>query len=183
MSGPKIIVFAGLPLTGKSTLAKFLEAKLKIARLDIDEIRQMLFRHHPLDSETNRELDQAQMRSSWESLYALAANVLLAGDSVIVAGTFSREIQHQQIAFVAENRGATLRIVFCHAPDEVILERMELRKRDKGNSSNLKSMEGYNRVKARYVKISAPDILESDTSRPIEECLAEIIDFVNQASP
>ena len=124
MSGLKIIVFAGLPLTGKSTLAKPLEDRLKIARLDIDEIRRMLFRHRPVDSETNRELDQVQMRSSWESLYALAANVLLAGDSVIVAGTFSREIQHQQIMSTARNHGAILKVVFCHAPDAVILERI-----------------------------------------------------------
>ena len=178
MSQPKIIVFAGLPLTGKSTLAKPLEDRLKIARLDIDEIRQMLFRHHPLDSETNRELDQAQMRSSCESLYALAANVLLAGESVIVAGPFSREIQHQKAKTIAETYGAIQKVVFCYSSDQVISERIKLRRLDEENPSNLRSMDGYNRVKERYVKISAPELLEIDTAESSESCLKKIIKFV-----
>jgi len=178
MKALKIIAFAGLPLTGKTTLAKLLEGELKIVRLDIDEIRNLLFKHNPVDSETDRELDGVQMWASWKSLFALADCALEAGDSVIIVGTFSRETYYKRITSIAEIRKATLKVVFCHASDEVIAERIEQRKQDKENPSNLRSVEGYHRVKARYVKMSVPNILNLDTSCSTEKCLSKIKEWI-----
>ncbi len=178
MSKVKIIAFAGLPFTGKSTLAKLLEEKLEITRLDVDEVRRLLFKYNEVDTEKERELDELQMRASWKSLQSLTDNVVEAKQSVIVAGTFSRKIQHQWLIEISENRNAALMVVFCHVADEVIEKRVNLREEE--NSSHLRKIEGYYRVKARYEKILTPNnILEIDTSRAIEECLEEIIQFIN----
>ncbi len=178
MNKLEIIAFAGLPLTGKSTLAKLLGNQLKISCLDIDEIRRLLFKYHPVDSENNRKEDEAQMWASWKSLFALTDNLVEAGESAIVAATFSRESYHRRIAEIAENHKVPLKAIFCYAPPEIIAQRIELRNQDKENPSNLRNMEGYKRVEARYVKISTPFLLDVDTSKPLEECLAQIIDFI-----
>lgn len=174
----KLIVFAGLPLSGKTTLAERLSKLLKISSIDVNKVRQMLFKYNSVsDQEAERALDEAQMKASWLSLYALAENILEAGDSVIVSGTFSRPIQHQQIKTAAERRKAELKVIFCQVPDQVIEERVKSRK----DRYNLKSMASYQRVKERYVKIEMPvsDILDLDTSRPVEECLSKIIAFLH----
>lgn len=177
MEKPKIIVFAGLPLTGKTTLSKLLQDKLKICRIDIDEVRHLLFRHQPVDSEKDREQDQLQMRASWKSLFVLAENIVRMKQSVIVAGTFSRSIYHYALLQLVGDYDLLVKAVYCSASPGTIAERIAQRQQDKENPSNLKTMEGYWRVKERYQKISLPDILEIDTSLPIEECLARIIDF------
>jgi len=174
----KIIVFAGLPLTGKTTLSRELERLLSITRIDIDEIRQFLFKHHPVDTERDRDKDAKQMFASWQSFFALVNNVIAAGLPVIVAGTFSRKIYHYRLMVISEYYNVPLKVIHCSAPDEVITQRMELRNQEQKNPSNLKSMEGYYRVKARYVKFAAPNLLDVDTSEPIERCLAQITDFI-----
>lgn len=172
----KIIAFAGLPLTGKSTLSKLLEDKLKIARLDIDEIRRLLFKHQLVDSEKDRGHDERQMGVSWASLFGLIDVLVGEGESVIVAATFSRLSYHRRIIEAAERFRVPLKIIFCYAPDEIIVGRAALRNPD--SSSNVLIIDGYHRVKARYVKISVPDILNLDTSYSIEECLVKIKEWV-----
>lgn len=173
-----VIAFGGLPLTGKSTLAKFLEERLKISRIDIDEVRRLLFKYHPVDPERDCKQDREQMQDSWRSLFTLAENALHARESVIVVGTFSRESYHQRIMSITKKHKAFLKFVLCYAPDEVIADRITLRLRDKEEFSNLRSMEGYKRVRARYTKIEVPNLLNLDTSKPMEECLAKIVAFV-----
>lgn len=178
MNERTIIAFGGLPLTGKSTLAKFLEERLKISRIDIDEVRRLLFKYHPVDPEKDCTRDTEQMRASWGSFFALVENALYARESVIVVGTFSRESYHQRLMSITEKHKAFLKFIFCYAPDEVIADRITLRLRDKEEPSNLRSMEGYERVKARYKRIAVPHLLNLDTSKPMKECLAKIVDFV-----
>lgn len=178
MKKPEVIAFAGLPLTGKSTLSKLLGEKTGIPVIDVDEVRQNLFKDCLVDSETNLEEDERQMAVSWNFLFALIEDRLKKGNPVIIAGTFSRQKYHQQITAVIEKHDVPLKVIFCHAPERVIGERIELRKNDKNNASCLKSIEGYNRTRLRYQKISVQNILDVDTSRPVEQCLEQIITFL-----
>ncbi len=171
----RVIVFAGLPLTGKSTLAAALATRLGFSFLDIDQIRRFLFRNIA-DSEKDREGDIRQMRASWKSLYALTNQLLQAQESVILAATFSRGAYLQELFDVTDKYQACVKVICCWAPDEVIAGRVAQRI---DSPSNIRTFEGYLRVKARFEKITAPNVLEVDTSDSIEDCLSRVTEFVS----
>ena len=63
----RIILFCGLPLSGKSTLARILANRLKIPYYDIDEIRHRFFQN-PRE-EMSQEANLFQMGISYEALF------------------------------------------------------------------------------------------------------------------
>jgi len=179
MNQLQVIALAGLLFAGKSTLAKLLEPELKLARFDINDIRLWLFPYDAIDSEKDRGLDELQVRASWKSLYALTDSVLEAQKSVILAATFSRASYRQELFKIAAKHDALVKFIYCWAPDEVIISRVEDRIRESNDPLNPRSAAAYFRVKARYEKIIAPDLLELDTSQSPQTCLAKIMEYVH----
>lgn len=180
----RVNAFAGLPLTGKSTLARRLEAVLgiRVSRIDVDEIRRLLFPRWHVDSEKDRESDAKQMRAAWKSLYALTDRALEAGQSVILAATFSRRAYVEELLEVTRKYEARVTLIYCSAPDETIQIRVAARNAE-DNFSNIMNMEGYYRVKERfevYDDDPSVDVLYIDTSHSVQECLGKIINYLGK---
>ena len=116
---PGVIVLAGLPGAGKSTLAAALADRVPDARiLDKDKVRHALF--SPCDY-TSAERDVV-----FAALLDAARYHLGRGRVVIFYGlTFSRRAQEAAAEAVAEEAGAFAAVIVCDVPLDVAIERCE----------------------------------------------------------
>jgi adenylylsulfate kinase len=157
-----IVMMAGLPGTGKSTLARGLAARSGGAVLDKDEIRAALFAS--ADIEFSTEQDDFCMEVMLET-----AGYLLRKDAercVFLDGRpFSRRYQIERVIEYARDLGQPWRILECVCSEETARKRIEEQTHLAGN----RDFALYLRVKGRFEEILLPKIVV-DTERPLQEC-------------
>ncbi len=121
--GVQLIVFTGLPGTGKSTLAE------EAATL----LRCPLFAKDQLEAALRRSGIGADANSGWaagELLTTLASEQLGRGQSAILDTVATFERMREPWRALAREHGATLRIIECVCSDETLHRaRLEVRRR------------------------------------------------------
>lgn len=168
-----LIVMAGLPGTGKSTLAQALAARLPALVLDKDIIRARLFA--PGRIEYSREQDDLCM----EVIYLITEHVLRAdrAQRIIIDGrTFSRGDQVKDLLFRTERLRLTPVFIECVCTDAVAKERLERDRAAGTHPAGNRNFELYLELKEKAEPLS-PDHLVIDTGkeplkRSVEGCLA-----------
>jgi adenylylsulfate kinase len=159
-----LILMAGLPGTGKSTLARALTADLGGTTLNKDEIRAALFA--PRDVEYSSEQDEFCMR-----VMLKVAGYLFRKDpgrKVFLDGrTFSRRYQLDRATGYAQALGQPWRILECVCSDELAKNRLE---RDRTHLAANRDFNLYLQVKARFEEITLPKTI-IDTTQPLDVCV------------
>jgi len=153
-----------------------LKKDLKAPFVDIDEIRYGLFKNP--SKEMEREQDRFQMATSYNALFWITNFLMENGDSLVIAATFSRKENQQRLIDICKNNQFSLKVIYCYTPDRVILERIFQREKNEESHSTCRTWEHYERDKLRYEIFPFPK-LEIDTSRPVKDCLKEIIFYIN----
>jgi predicted kinase len=126
VAAPLLIAMAGLPGTGKSTVARRLAAALGGAVIDKDAVRQALF------GEPWTEYSTAQDDFVLTLMLAAAERLIARQNcpAVFLDGrTFSRAYQLDMVRVLAARAGCRMRIIECVCEPEVALERI---RRDAG---------------------------------------------------
>ena len=116
----RIILFCGLPLSGKSTLARILANRLKIPYYDIDEIRHRFFQN-PRE-EMSQEANLFQMGISYEALFLITESLIKLGRDIVISATFSGRKARHNIIEISRINNAPIKAIYCHASDEIIKE-------------------------------------------------------------
>jgi predicted kinase len=160
------VLFAGLPGTGKSTLAGALAARMNAAILDKDNVRNALF--PGLLTDYTAEQDQLCIRAILEAARYLtdrrgAAWIFFDGR------TFSTRAQIEEVLRAAEEAGAAWRILHVTCADGVAEQR--LAQADPAHPAKNRGPELYRRIRQRFEPIVRP-CLEIDTTRGLEDHLA-----------
>ena len=159
-----LILMAGLPGTGKSTLGQALAAKLGGTVINKDEIRAALF--EPDDIEYSTEQDEFCMR-----VMLKVAGYLFRKDparKVFLDGrTFSRRYQLDRATGYAQAIGQPWRILECICHDDTARRRLD---HDRDHLAENRNFDLYQRVKARFEEISLPKTV-IDTDQPLEKCV------------
>jgi predicted kinase len=115
------VLFAGLPGTGKSTLARELAGRLGAAVLDKDRVRGALFPGELTDY--SAEQDELTMRAMLQAAAYLTSHQRV--NYIFFDGrTFSRQVQIEHVLRAAEHAGAVWRIVHLRCADAVAEERL-----------------------------------------------------------
>jgi predicted kinase len=158
-----IVMMAGLPGTGKSTLARALAERVNGAVLDKDEIRRALFA--PADIEFSTEQDDFCMEVMLET-----AGYLLQRDSsrvVFLDGRpFSRRYQVERVIEYAKGLGQPWRILECVCSEETARQRIEEQEHPAAN----RDFALYLRVKGRFEEIEFAKTVV-DMERPLADCV------------
>lgn len=159
------VLMAGLPGTGKSTLAEALSRELNGVVLSKDAVRAALF-PGPLTDYT-REQDDLCFGMVLDAASYLARRN--ATKFIFLDGrTFSQSEQIEQAIRAAELAGCAWRIIHTTCPDAVAETRL-VRDAARHPAAN-RNVELYREVKARYEPIDYPH-LEIETSQPLEVCV------------
>ena len=159
-----LILMAGLPGTGKSTLSRALAAKLGGTVIDKDQIRAALF--SPADIEYSTQQDDFCM-----AVMLKVAGYLFRKDRtrlVFLDGrTFSRAYQLKRATGFAEALGQPWRILECTCREKTARKRL-------GNSTAHvaanRNFDLYLTVKARFEEITLPKTM-INTDQPLETCV------------
>ena len=162
-----LILMAGLPGTGKSTLSRTLAAELGGTVLDKDVIRAALF--PPADIEYSTEQDEFVMRV----MLKVAGYIFRKNPTrhVFLDGrTFSRRYQLDRATGYSEAIGQPWRIIECVCTEESAKKRLS---DDAAHLAANRNFSLHLEVKARFEEITLPKTVVN-TDQPLAECLAQV---------
>jgi predicted kinase len=115
-----LILVNGHPGAGKTTLARWLGAELRIPCLTKDLFKEALYeRLPPRDREASRELG----RAAYDLVFAAAEAVLAAGASVILEAPLHREFTQTRLDALKVERGVEVVQVLLSASPAVLESR------------------------------------------------------------
>jgi adenylylsulfate kinase len=156
------VILAGLPGTGKSTLARAVSARLGGTVLDKDRVREALFPGAMTDY--SREQDDLCVRAMLEAAAYITEKRRTA--FIFIDGrTFSRREQIGQVVQAAERANARWRILQVTCSDAVA--EMRLSRRDPENPAKNRDVALYRRVKESFEPIVYPQ-LDVDTTEGVD---------------
>ena len=171
-----IVLMAGLPGTGKTTLARELARRTQGAGaiLSKDEIRAALF--SPEDIEYSVKQDDFVMEVMLDAArYMLqespARKIFLDGR------TFSRGYQIDRVIEFARELAQSWTIIECTCSDESARRRLDLEP-DLSHPAHNRTFALYLEVKARFETITYPKTT-IDSDQPLEECVEQALAAIN----
>jgi adenylylsulfate kinase len=173
------VILAGLPATGKSTLARALAGRLDAATLDKDRIRCAIFGDAFTDY--TREQDNLVMRAMLEAAASLTARGRPA--FIVFDGrTFARNAQLDAVIGAAKEAGAAWRILHLSCSDQTAEERLERLDRvepgEERHPARNRNLALYRRLQQDFQPIPHAK-LEIDTTLGIETQLDAICSYLD----
>jgi adenylylsulfate kinase len=167
---------AGLPGTGKTTLARELAHRTKGALLSKDEIRAALF--SPEDIEYSVKQDDFVMEIMLE-----AARFLLQKDpprKILLDGrTFSRRYQIDRVLKFASELTQPWTIIECICSEESARRRLDLEP-DPAHPAHNRTFALYLELKARFEPITHAKTT-INTDQPLERCVEQALAAITAA--
>jgi predicted kinase len=152
----KLIALAGLPGTGKSTLAGELARRLGAPLLDKDRVRAALFA--PEEIEYSREQDDLVMDCIHRAVEFHARRGRVP--AVVLDGrTYSRRAQVDELRALAARLRTPLVLIECSAQPAVVRARLERDARAGEHLAGNRSFELHERLRAEAEPIDGPKLL------------------------
>jgi adenylylsulfate kinase len=166
-----IVLMAGLPGTGKTTLARELARRVGGRVLSKDEFRHAIF--SPDEIEYSSRQDDFCLQVMME-----AAGYLLTRDPAKVifldGRPFSRRYQIENVVAAANAMGQPWRILECVCGDETAKRRIENDAKSGKHPAGNRDYALYLEVKSRFEAITHPTTV-IDTNQPVENCIREAL--------
>ncbi len=162
-----IVVMAGLPGTGKSTLARELAARTSGRVLSKDEIRHAIFSADEIEY-SSRQDDFCLQVMLEVAAYLLGRD---AGQHIFLDGRpFSRRYQIENVVKAADCLHQRWRILECVCPEEIARRRLEGDSAAGAHVAGNRDFGLYLEVKARFEAITfAKTVI--DTAQALEDCV------------
>ena len=166
-----IVLMAGLPGTGKSTLAGELARRTSGRVLSKDDFRHALFAPEEIEYSTRQD-------DFCLELMLQTAGYLLTRDPARIifpdGRPFSRRYQIDNAIMAASSSHQPWRILECVCSDESVRQRLETDANRGDHRAKNRDYALYLEVKTRFEAITRPRTLV-DTSQPIEICIREAL--------
>jgi adenylylsulfate kinase len=167
---------AGLPGSGKSTIARALAESLPGLVVSKDEIRVKLFSGEEID------YSQAQDAVCFEEMLRFTEDTLTRspGKWVILDGrTFSRSADLEQVSHLAKQLKEPLFIIQCVCSDDEARRRIEADAQAGRHPAGNRNYELYLRIKERQESLPFP-ALRLDTELDVSTCLSLCLEYLSR---
>ena len=163
------VLLAGLPGTGKSTLARKLQEKLGGVVLDKDRVREALFPGTMTDY--SHEQDDLCMQMILEAaIYLTQRN---RAPFIFLDGrTFSRRQQVEDVLRIVQQLGVAWRILLLQCADGVVMERLS--KSAGEHPAGNRNFALYQQLKTSFEAIVYPR-LDLDTTKGVDPVLEDAV--------
>lgn len=172
MAEPLLVVFAGAPGVGKSTLARALARELHAAYLDKDTIKDAaLALGHELKIEN---ITQYASALSYTLLIPIARDNLTVGTHVIVDSPAGYRAFQDAIEQLVRSVKVNFKLIECITTDEALLrDRIERRAPDMPEH-RVRDWDAYQQARERLERVSGPRLV-IDTAEPVPINLRKIM--------
>jgi predicted kinase len=170
MTSQKLIVVAGLPGSGKSTVAEALSGALSLPVFSIDPIEAAMWRGGLAKAETGI--------AAYEVAIALAGEHLRLGHSVIVDAVNPVEAPRAAWQDLAATHRADLRIIECVCSDETVhRQRVEARVRNIAGMPEVTWARVLQR-RAEYEPWTDPRLTLDTSAQSAEQLLVAAVNYL-----
>lgn len=182
---PRLILFLGVQLSGKTVLSKKISKITGIPHVSTDEIRQKLFGPNLLGPRdwANPEAKVANdtgVKIAHDCLFIIIEKVLKSGGS-LVAETTKLKGRDKNLRQIAKSTGADIKIICCQISNDRDNNGKEIKRRVQKRLANKNLApireEDYWMFKKNIQKPKLRH-LAVDTSQPQEVCLAQIRKYI-----
>lgn len=169
-----IVLFAGLPGTGKSTLAAALAQRFHAVVINKDVVRAALFPPALVEY-------SAQQDDFCQHLMLETAQYLIQRDAdlyVFLDGrTFSRAYQRDSVSEFAARLGVPRKMIECVCEDDIALARIRADVAAGTHLAKNRTPELYYSLKASFESIEQPRLV-IDSGKPLAACVDEAARFL-----
>lgn len=167
-----LVVMAGLPASGKSTLARQLREPLAATLLDKDEVRQFLFREH---TDYSREQDDVCVDIIYLTTLQLLAkkpqlNVILDGRS------YSRRYQVDAVVAMAEKATTELKLIECRCSESSAKVRLETD--TESHPARNRDFALYQHSRGNAEEIRHPKLLLDTDTQSLQSCVRQSLEYI-----
>jgi predicted kinase len=180
MTDPKLVVFAGLPGTGKSSLARAVARELRACYLDKDTVKDCTV-------SLAREVKLAQGEElagplSYELLVVLARDNLSLGLSVVLDSPAGYRTFREKVSRLAQTAKAELKLIECICTDEGVLrDRVESRERELP-PYRAQDWDAYQSSRARFEGLTERRLVV-DTAETLSLNLRKVLAYLGWVGP
>lgn len=169
-----IVIIAGLPGTGKSTLARALAQRLPAAVLDKDSIRASVFQPAYVEYSLGQD-DFCQEIMLQTAGYLLAKHSKL---HVLLDGrAFSRRYQRDRVIEFCSRMGTTWATLECVCSETTALERIAEAVAANNHLAANRTPELYREIRKAWEPIDHPKLV-IDTEENLESCVDQALRYL-----